>query len=61
VQAGKIIRSIDFRGRIVIPKKVRDAMRIMTYDRLEVIVLDDGLLIRKLKDESGRATNGKKL
>jgi AbrB family looped-hinge helix DNA binding protein len=45
----KVFRSVDFRGRIVIPKRTRGDMSIMAYDRMEIVVVDDGILIKKPK------------
>lgn len=44
------------RGQVVIPKEVRDRLRIAVGDRLEVVERPDGVLLRKPSDgKSGRS------
>lgn len=42
-----ITRALDELGRFVIPKEIRDSMKLSAGDQLEIIYTDNGLLIRK--------------
>ena len=42
-----IVRSVDFAGRIVIPKEIRDIMSIKEGDPLEIVKDNNEILLRK--------------
>lgn len=42
-----ITRALDELGRFVIPKEMRDNMKLRAGDQLEIVCTDNGLLIRK--------------
>ena len=42
-----ITRALDELGRFVIPKEMRDSMKLRAGDQLEIVCTDNGLLIRK--------------
>ena len=42
-----ITRALDDLGRFVIPKEMRDSMKLCAGDQLEIISTDNGLLVRK--------------
>lgn len=42
-----IVKKIDGLGRIAIPKDIRRAMRLVDGDELEIIVTDQGILLRR--------------
>ena len=44
---------VSDKGQVVIPKEVRDRLRLSAGDRLEVIERSDGILLRKTTDKSG--------
>lgn len=39
--------ALDELGRFVIPKEMRDSMKLRAGDQLEIVCTDNGLLIRK--------------
>ncbi|UIJ47499.1 AbrB/MazE/SpoVT family DNA-binding domain-containing protein [Sphingomonas cannabina] len=41
------------KGQVVIPKDVRDRLRLMPGDRLDVVERPDGVLLRKARIKSG--------
>jgi AbrB family looped-hinge helix DNA binding protein len=43
------------KGQVVIPKDVRDRLRLASGDRLEVIERSDGVLLRKAFERSGES------
>ena len=47
----RIIRQVDKLGRIVIPKDVRTHLGIEAGAFVELIVCDEGVLLRTIKDE----------
>lgn len=49
MQSNIFVGSIDFRGRMVIPKRIRDIMQIETYDRLKITYVDGKILIEKFE------------
>ena len=56
-----IARKVDRLGRIVIPKELRDNMRITHDDPLEIYVKDDNIVITKynpIDDADGVAQGG---
>ena len=47
-----ITRPVDKLGRIVIPKEVRDMLRIERDDCLEIFIEDDKIILRKYDKEN---------
>ena len=47
------VTTMSGKGQVVIPKEVRDRLRIGTGDRLEVVERPDGVLLRKPFQRSG--------
>ncbi|MCP3736106.1 AbrB/MazE/SpoVT family DNA-binding domain-containing protein [Sphingomonas sp. RP10(2022)] len=43
------------KGQVVIPKDVRDRLRMASGDRLEVVERSDGVLLRKAFERSGES------
>ncbi|GAA0667425.1 AbrB family looped-hinge helix DNA binding protein [Sphingomonas insulae] len=43
------------KGQVVIPKDVRDRLRLESGDRLEVVERSDGVLLRKAFERSGES------
>ncbi|MBR1376476.1 MAG: AbrB/MazE/SpoVT family DNA-binding domain-containing protein [Bacilli bacterium] len=55
-----IVRKIDKLGRIVIPKEIRNALRILDEDNLELFLDDDSIILKKfsfMKNMNGIAQN----
>lgn len=50
-----IIRQIEDTGRIVIPKEMRNTLRVKTGDKMEMCVFGDVLCLKKVMEEK---TNG---
>ena len=46
-----IMRTIDYLGRIVIPKDIRKSLGISEGDVMDISVLDNSVIIRKHFDE----------
>ena len=44
-----IIRQLDLLGRVVIPKEFREMLNINEKDKIEIFLLQDGLIMRKSK------------
>ena len=44
-----MVIKIDFNGRIVIPKKIRDRLGIDTKDKLEIKVEGKKIILKKIK------------
>lgn len=44
-----IIRRLDTLGRVVFPKEFRKSLDIKNNDELEIILLKDGLYVKKVK------------
>jgi bifunctional DNA-binding transcriptional regulator/antitoxin component of YhaV-PrlF toxin-antitoxin module len=47
MQKTPVSSSIDFRGRVVIPKRMRDALELTAYEKLEAVFVDGGVLFKK--------------
>ena len=47
--------TVSSKGQIVIPKDVRDRLKIATGDQLEVVERPDGVLLRKASTKSGKS------
>lgn len=46
-----VIRRLDSLGRIVIPKEFRESLEIKEKDELEIILLQDGLYIKRSEEK----------
>ncbi|WP_124728117.1 AbrB/MazE/SpoVT family DNA-binding domain-containing protein [Staphylospora marina] len=42
-----IVRKVDHLGRIVLPKELRDALRIHPHDGVEILVDNDSIILQK--------------
>jgi len=42
-----IVRKVDNLGRIVLPKEIRDTLRIDIKDPLEILATEDSIILRK--------------
>lgn len=47
MKATGIVRRIDYLGRVVIPREIRNNLLISEGDTLEIFVEDDGILLKK--------------
>lgn len=47
--------TVSAKGQVVIPKDVRDRLKIASGDRLEVVERPDGVLLRKQPSKSGES------
>ena len=45
-----IVRKIDELGRIVIPQELRNSMDVQTYDKFEIFIDEDKIILKKRKD-----------
>ena len=48
-----IVRRIDDLGRIVIPKEIRNTLRIKSGDNLDVMVYDNKIILQNRMDGAG--------
>lgn len=46
------IRKFDDLGRIVVPKEMRDALDINTGKEIEILIIDDYIMLKPLKEEN---------
>lgn len=46
-----VIRRLDSLGRIVIPKEFRESLELKEKDKLEIILLQDGLYIKRSEEK----------
>ena len=46
-----VIRRLDALGRIVIPKEFRESLELKEKDKLEIILLQDGLYIKRSEEK----------
>lgn len=56
-KATGIIRRIDDLGRIVIPKEIRHSLNLGIAEPLEIILTDDGILLKQYKIEPENITS----
>jgi stage V sporulation protein T len=54
MKATGIVRRIDDLGRVVIPKEIRRTMRIREGDPLEMLVSDEGIVVKPYLDNATR-------